>query len=229
MSWLEKVIITLLSLPKTIKFNLHYFGIKKGMKMPILISYKVKLSQLGEKGSLECPEKFMSVKLGFSNGSFSMGRGKSSTFSHEYGSKIKFNGKATLCNPFYLTINHGGMIEFGSDFKSNTNFVLSSAQNIKFGQNCLIGWNVTILDGDGHSIFNNNENKIYNYPRAIQIHDNVWISSNVTILKGAEVKSNSIISSNTLVCEKFKEENIIIGGIPGKKIKEQINWKEEWI
>ena len=229
MDLLNKILITIISIPKTVYFNLHYFNIKKAIKLPIFISYKVRLKKLGKKGSIICPDKFMSVKFGFSDGSFSMGSGKKSTFYHEDGATISFAGKSVFCNPFYLTINNNGKLYFGKNFKSNTNFVLSCAKEISFAEDCLIGWNVTIIDGDGHTIYNLNENKPYNLPNNIIISNHVWISSNVIILKGTFIASNSIISSNAIVCSCFKEKGIIIGGVPAKKLKSNINWKEEWI
>lgn len=229
MNLLGKALMVLCSLPNTVYFNFHYFNFSKAVRLPVLVSYKVKLLKLGEKGSIDCPDKSMSIKLGFSDGSFSMGRKKCSTFCHEKGAKVKFHGKAVLCNPFYITINHGGILSIGNYFQSNTNFLLSCANNISFESECLVGWNVTIIDGDGHSIYRKNSNQAYNLPQPIVFGEHVWISSNSTILKGTIIPNDTIISSNALLTSKFEEEGTIIGGIPAKKIKSEIYWKEQWL
>lgn len=229
MNLLRNILVMIISMPKTLYFNFHYFEIKKAFKLPIFVSYKVKLKKMGDKGSIICPNKIMSIKFGFSDGSFSMGARKQSTFYHERGSSIEFAGKAVFCNQFYLTLKKNGRLHFGKMFQSNTNFILSCANEISFGDNCLIGWNVTVIDGDGHTIYNLNEDKPYNLPKKITIGNHTWISSNVIILKGSFINANSIVSSNALVCNYFNDEGIIIGGVPAKKIKSQIYWKEEWI
>ena len=55
-----------LSIPKTLYFNFRCFELKKAIKLPIFISYKVKLKQLG-KGIIEVQNdhiKLFMIKLG---------------------------------------------------------------------------------------------------------------------------------------------------------------------
>ena len=139
MEIIKKIWIFILSFPKTLYFNFHYFELKKAIKIPILVSYKVKLKKIGKKGSIKCPNKSMCIKLGFSDGSFGMGNSKNSCFCQEKDSLIEFDGNATLCNPFFITVNKEGNLKFGKNFKSNTNFVLSCDKKILFGNDTLIG------------------------------------------------------------------------------------------
>lgn len=226
---IKKILIIIRSIPNTVRFNFHYFSLKKALHFPVLVSHKVSLKQLGQKGSIECQSNFASIKLGFSDGSYLMGKRKRSSFEHEENSQLIFRGTATMCNPFYLTIKHGAKIIIGKNFQSNTNFILNSSKYIEIGDDSLIAWNVTILDGDGHFITNVNNQEILNYPKEIYIGNNNWIASGGTILKGSILADNSVISANAVVCGKFEIPNTIIGGVPAKVIKENIKWKADWI
>lgn len=228
MEIIKKILMFTLSIPKTLYFNFHYFEFRKAIKLPILVSYKVKIKKIGKKGTIKCPNNSMCVKLGFSNGSFEMGNSKKSYFYQDKNSIIEFDGNATLCNPFFITVNQEGFLKFGENFKANTNFVMSCDKKISFGNDVLIGWNVTIIDGDGHPIYYDNSEKPYNHPKEITIKNKVWISSNVIILKGTKILKESIVSSGATVCSNFNEENIIIGGMPAKIIKNNISWEEKW-
>lgn len=229
MSTLSKCILMLLSIPNTLRFNFHYFNLKKAIRFPVLVSNKVRLKSMGAKGDLICPDKTACIKIGFSDGTYGMGKGKKSTFSQQKGTKIVFEGKATICNPVYLTVNHSGVVKFGSNFQSNTNFVLSSANAVTFGADCLVAWNVILIDGDGHSIYLPNSDKRYNDPKPIIIGNHVWIGSNVTILKGSKVADGDIISSGAIVSGVFDAQNVIIGGVPAKILKRDVLWEEEWL
>jgi acetyltransferase-like isoleucine patch superfamily enzyme len=54
----------------------------------------------------------------------------------------------------------------------------------------------------------------------IIIGDNCWIGSKVTILDGAVVGSGCVIAAGAVVTGKFSD-NVIIGGVPAKVIKER--------
>lgn len=228
MKKIKKILVIIRSIPNTLRFNFHYFSFNKAIHLPILVSYKVVLKKLGGKGSLKCSNNFASVKLGFSDGSFFMGAGKKSTFEHEIDSQLCFLGSATMCNPFYLTVKHGGKIVIGDNFQSNTNFILNASKYIEIGKDSLVAWNVTILDGDGHLVTDNNE-KILNFPKGIYIGNHNWIASGGTILKGSILADNIIVSANAVVSGKFGIPNVIIGGVPAKIIKNDVVWKVDWI
>lgn len=225
-SYIKYIIKVILSIPNTVRFNIHYFGIGK---MPVFVSYNVKLVKLGEKNSIHCEDKsFFSVLMGLTNGSFEQGRGKKSYFCHEKNSIINIGRNVSFNNNFHLTVHSDSELSIGNNTKFNTNLVISCDKKISIGNNCLFGWNINLLDGDGHYIYNQNKD-ICNYPKEINIEDNVWAASNVIILKGSNISNNSILASGTVVCKEFKESNVIIGSNPGKIIKNNIFWKKEWI
>lgn len=229
MKMIKKMVSIVLSIPNTIRFNFHYFNFSKAITFPVLVSYKVQILSMGSRGDIICPNKTGCIQIGFSNGSFIMGAGKYSCFDQKIGTKLEFMGSASFANPIYLVVNNNGVLHFGSNFQSNTNTIISCAKSISFGDDNIVAWNTTIIDGDGHSITKVTSNERYNNPKSIVIGNHVWIASNATVLKGSYVGDNSIISSNAMVNSKFTQNNVIIGGVPAKIIKHGINWDKKWL
>jgi acetyltransferase-like isoleucine patch superfamily enzyme len=52
---------------------------------------------------------------------------------------------------------------------------------------------------------------------------NVWIAPKATIMKGVTINSGSVVSYQAVVT-KDVPSNVIVGGIPAKVIKSNINW-----
>lgn len=75
--------------PKTLLFNIKYFGIK-GLKFPVVLSYKVKLSKLSGKVRINASKKFGMIKLGFTTPE-TYGNGKLS-FIWVNSGIVEFNG-----------------------------------------------------------------------------------------------------------------------------------------
>ena len=113
---------------------------------------------------------------------------------------------------------------FGKDFRCNANCILNAGSKIKFGDDCLLSWNVTVLDGDGHEIFELNKEEDRKEKNFIIIGNHVWICANSTRLKGATVGDNSVLAAHSIISKSNELENALLGG-ENKIIKQDINWK----
>lgn len=71
-----------------------------------------------------------------------------------------------------------------------------------------------------HGSFSNEVNII--------IGDNCYIGSGVKFTPNSEISHNSVCAMGSVVSKKFKEESVVIAGVPAKIIKQNINWREEW-
>lgn len=206
-----------ISLFKTLRFNLHYFG-KKGLKLPILISRHTKFHHLGGTIILD-DNKFGSVFIGFKHISLFDVKYERSIWDNfgtvHFGKNIQL-GQGTR-------ISNGGLLEFGNQCKINANAMIICYKGIKFGEEDLISWDCTFMDTDFHHIVDG-QGQVINEDCNIVIGNHVWIAANCTILKGTTIGNDCVIAAGTLLSgRKIKQSHAIITD-HGKVLKSEINW-----
>ena len=123
-------------------------------------------------------------------------------------------------------MENGGKITFGGGISvyKNLNVVAKAGRRIDIGDECMFARDIIVRNDDGHTIIDAVTGDIINAPENIKIADKVWIGSRSMILKGAEIAEGSVVGAMALVNKKFKDKNIIIAGVPAKKVKENIIW-----
>lgn len=217
---MNKILYMIISLPKTIYFNLKYFRLSQAIKLPVFVSYNTKFKTL--KGNINIPPnaKYGFIKIGFGDiGVFD--KYKRRTYLQITGN-IKFNGKANIGHGSSISVS--GNLEVGDNFIITAESKIICKKQIKFGKNCLISWDCLFMDTDFHKI-NTSDVEYINKDKAIIIGNNVWIGCRNLILKGSKISDNSVISANSKINSKFEECNIIISGNPASIIKRNITWE----
>lgn len=210
-----------LSIPKTLYFNFKAFRFRVAIKMPVVISWRVKIRALA-RGSVIVPAncKTASIAIGFS-GTTIMHIGKAEICLPK-GGKIEFLGKAIFARG--VCLKNTGRIVIGDRFVSNNNLRLTCAKEVIIEDGTMLGWNVVIRDSDGHCII---ENGIRKEPRGtVHIGKRVWVCAECHILKNVEIGNNCVVAYRSLVTSKFTGDNLLIAGSPAKIIKENIDF--EW-
>jgi len=134
-----------------------------------------------------------------------------------------------------VRFNRGGSIwieDYGCEtvigdnctFEDSHIAVTEPNSKIYIGNDCMFAYNIDIRTGDSHSIINSLTNERINYAQNINIGNHIWVASHVSILKGVHIADNSVIATRAVVTRSFTDNNILIGGMPAKKIKDNINW-----
>lgn len=103
---------------------------------------------------------------------------------------------------------------------SMSSICIYAATNIKIGNNCVFGGNVTIVDTNFHSIsyIDRRIDKGIITALPIVIEDDVFIGTKSIILKGVHIGSRSIIAAGSVVSKDIPN-NEVWGGNPAKFIK----------
>ena len=124
--------------------------------------------------------------------------------------------------------NNCVVIGEGSRLTGSVHFACIEGCRIKVGKDCLFSYEVTLRTGDGHSILDENSNRI-NLSSDISIGNHVWVGHRATIGKGVDIPDNCIIGNCAVVTKSVEKSNCAVAGIPAKTVKEDINWKFERI
>ncbi len=208
------------SIPKTLRFNLHYFPLKTALKLPVVVSHRTYLRELH--GKVTLPEKVETamVKIGFGDvGHYD--RKRSRTIWQVSGT-VAFGGKASIGHGSKISVR--GDLKLGADFNMTAESTIVCAKEIRFGRDCLLSWDILVMDTDEHPLFNN-ENCRINPDKAILVGDHVWIGCKCVLLKGAEVPSDTVVAACTLLTSSFAGEHQVIGGNPPSVLKRDIDWE----
>ena len=142
--------------------------------------------------------------------------------------------------PKYFEIKRKLLISIGYKIGENTKIVapIECSADLYIGSNCWIGKNLmvngngTVIIGDncdiapevafltgGHKIGNEIRRAGLGETYKICVGDGVWIGSRSTILNSTTIGKSSVIAACACVT-KDVEENVVVGGVPAKVIKE---------
>ncbi len=217
-----KFIDYLFAIPKTLYFNLRYFGLR-GLKCPVIVSHRTLLSKLKGKIELSSNAKFADIRIGFGHVPIFDKYRSRTIFSNE--GTIMFHGRAKIGHGGKIAVTRGAELALGNRFNMSAESTIYCNHKISFGNYNLLSWNVQIMDSDLHAIYNQDDIGVQiNPPKPIITGDSVWFGSRSNILKGVNIASNCIIASQANVVHSLEQSHCIYGGNPAKLIKSHISW-----
>ena len=194
-------------------------------KMPIYCSWHVEWQGI-QKGSIEIHSDNIykgMIQIGHDRIAKSLIGINKSCINLENSGKLIFNGPADLSQGISIYSHDNAVLTFGSNIYSNGYCSIFCRKKIAIGNDNMWGWNVTIMDNDGHPIYNP-DNEVINNPREITIGNNVWLGSDTNIMKGSHIPDGCIVGKGSTVTRKETKTNSILAGCPAKVVKENISW-----
>ena len=182
--------LLLCGIPKTILFNFHYLPLKEAIKLPILVSHRVWLMEMGGKVDIHPPVRFGMIKIGFGQiGIFDQQRSRSIW---QVTGKVVYKGKANLGHGTKISVD--GVLILGNKFAITAESSILCAKEIIFGDNVLISWENLFMDTDAHKIKKGTQ--IINSNRPIIIGNNVWVGCRCTFIKGTQIGNYIVVAAN---------------------------------
>lgn len=208
---------------KTIWFNFHYFPFKTAIRFPFLIYYRTLLRKMGGKIIIQAPVRTGMVKFGAHYVKIIDPFYLRTVWDVEGTLVIK--GQTTIGRGCKINVEKDGTLVLGDNFLVTGTSAIICEKEITFGDDCLLSWDILIMDTDCHHIYNDSNEKI-NFPKAINVGSHVWIGCRNTILKGVSIGDNNVIAANSTITHSLQESNSIIGG-NGKMaevLKRNVTW-----
>lgn len=118
-----------------------------------------------------------------------------------------------------VIVTDNAKLELGSGY-INMDTKIRCREYIKIGEEVFISENVHIRDSDTHQILDGT----HEMTKPVVIGNHVWIGANVTILKGVTIGDGAIIAAGAVV-NKDVPPQTLVGGVPAKILKENVEWK----
>ena len=219
---------------------------KTAVKLPVVVSHRTYLRELH--GKVELPEKVerAMIKIGFGDvGHYDRKRSRGIW---QVSGTVSFGGKASIGHGSKLSVR--GDLKLGAGFNMTAESTIVCAKEIRFGDDCLLSWDILVMDTDEHPLYNRREttrretrdsspvprpevpcpvsndmdNERINPDKAIVVGSHVWIGCKCVLLKGAEVPDDTVVAAGTLLTSAFTGKHQVIGGNPPSILKNEVHW-----
>ncbi len=210
---------------KTIYFNFKMFPFEVAKKLPVYFYGRIKFSSLKGKIIIEGPIKKAMIGFGqkFEFPSTSKGVAELSL-----NGTLCFKSNAHIGLDCVMLITENAYCEFGFMGCLGSNVKLICTKKIIIGTWCGIGYNSQVIDTNSHPMKNTETGEIYPISSPIELGDYNAISNSVSIMAGTKTPNNCVIASHSVCGKDYRNlgENVLIGGIPAKLIKN--NFARDW-
>jgi acetyltransferase-like isoleucine patch superfamily enzyme len=214
----------ILSLPKTIWFNLHYLGWSALWRMPVVVSNRVVLKKMHGKVILNRPWQRAMIRIGFGDVAI-FDRKRSRSIWHNLGT-ICFKGHAILNHGSRISVEKNGSLILGDGFHINAESTIVCREKIVFGRDCLLSWHVLVMDSDMHEVVSLSGQPL-NPDAEVIVGDHVWIGCRSVLTKGSVIGSHCIIAAQSVVTGSFDRPNLLLAGSPARVVKEGVDWNKK--
>ena len=212
---------------KTYYFNFHYFPWYTAIKLPVFVYKRTDLYQMRGRIVIDAPIQTGMLKIG----PHCLGT-QDVLFSRtmwQVAGNLIIKGNASFGRGCKISIGQQAQLTIGENFTITGKSEIICQKNITFGDNCLLSWDILIMDTDFHHIFDLSivDSEQINLPKPIIIGNHVWIGCRTIILKGVSIGNENVIAAGSTITRSIETENCIIGG-NGKHveiIKKEISWR----
>ena len=212
----------LLNRIKSIYFNFRYLPFKQAIYLPIWITTNFKVMKL-KRGQIVLDFPYRKNFFLGDCGSVGLQEIQGGIYMEE-GAMLKLNAMCVIGQGTTLRCDKNAVIELGKNFICNKNCHFRSAEYLKIGDNCLVGWNVQINTDDGHSILH--DGKAVKRFGSIDIGNHVWLTSNTIVTKNVKIADGCIVAQGAVVAKSISAPKVLVGGVPAKVIKSNIAWSK---
>lgn len=105
-----------------------------------------------------------------------------------------------------IEVGRGARLVIGHGTYLNRNSVVVCHREVVIGRDCMISWDVAILDSDEHE-----RAGIESEARPIHIGDRVWIGCRSIILKGVTIGEGAVIGAGSIVTRDVPAYSLAVG------------------
>lgn len=213
---------------KTLYFNFKKFPFETAKKLPVFFYGRVKFTSLS--GEILINGPIRRAMIGFGQ-PYEMNTIHKGIAEINLSGTLTFNGHVQFGKDYFIYIKKDGFCEFGHMSSIASNGKVICVEKINLGNYARLGSECQLIDTNFHTMIDTQNGEIYKMTAPIQIGNFNFISNRVSIMKGTVTPDYCTIASNSLCTKDYSSlgENILIGGIPAKLLKNNISrdWKGE--
>jgi len=213
---------------KTYYFNYKKFPYSTAKKLPVFFFGRVKLSSIIGEVIIDAPISRAMIGFGQTFEFPSKSKGISEL---SLNGTIVFKGNVQIGKDVSILIDKEAYFEMGHFSCLGSSGLVVCKNKIVLKEYVRVGFQVQFIDTTIHQLIDMSTNKKMPLSAPIFLDSYNWIGNRTTIMKNTKTPINCIVASNSLINKDYSNfgENILIGGIPAKLIKENIvrDWEGE--
>ena len=116
-----------------------------------------------------------------------------------------WSGGCALWSGVRLEVGPGAELSIGKGTYLNRSTVVVCHERVEIGADCLISWDVVIMDTNEHHVPGSRRGQ------PIRIGDGVWIGCRAIVLPGVTIGSGSVIGAGSIVTHDIPENSVAVG------------------
>ncbi len=213
---------------KTLYFNFKKFPFPVAKKLPVYFYGRVKFTHIMGEVAIEAPIRRGMVGFGQPFEKMTKSKG---TAEISLAGKIVFKGHVQIGKDYFIHVARGAYCEIGhlSGFGSNGKLICT--KKIVLGELSRVGYDSQIIDTNSHQMINTLTGEKFPMTGEIQLGNYNFVGNRTSIMPDTKTPDYCSIASNSLCNKDYRPlgNNILIGGIPAKLLKENISrdWEGE--
>ena len=213
---------------KTLYFNFKMFPFSVAKKLPVFFYGSVKFTSLKGTISIDAPLKTAMIGFGQPYEMTTQSCGISELFLE---GKFIVNGHIQFGKDYFVYVKKDAQLQMGHMASLASLGKIICTNSISLGTWARIGSESQLMDTNFHQMIDTNTNEVAHSTNTIAIGNYNFISNRVSIMSNTLTPEYCTIASNSLTNKNYTSlgENILIGGLPAKLLKENISrdWEGE--
>lgn len=206
-----------MALLRSIYFNFRMLPFRQAIHLPILVSHRTRLENLGGSITIDAPCLRMGlIKIGFST--------YQQTNFHTDRTRLNLRGTIVFCGESdwgagcAIEVAEDATLRLGNHSHIGPKTLIICHKGIIFGDYARCSWCCTFMDTDQHRLIDA-DGRWCNEDREIVLHDHVWIGCHVVVAKGTQLPPFTTVGTGSIVFGKHQEERTVLAGNPAVVIK----------
>lgn len=214
--------------PKTLWFNFRALPFRLAIRVPILISWNVKVRSVG-RITISDPVTPGMISIGVIKiDPWETNSSDQIIFSNQ--GSIHFGGRTKIHPGVRIAVFPGAQLTLGERVLFGCKNRIICTRSITFGHDVRFSWEGQCFDTDFHYLTNLNTGHISQRQRPVVIGDDVFIGNRCTIGKGTHLPNGSVVSCCSKVSGDFSSEgpNLLLVGNPAKVVGHGFSMGNSW-
>lgn len=213
---------------KTLYFNFKKFPFATAKKLPVFFYGKVKFTSII--GEIQIDGNIQKGMIGFGQ-PYELNTVHKGIAEIVLQGKLVFKGKFQFGKDYFVFVGENALCVLGNMASMASNAKLICTEKIILGDYARFGAECQIIDTNFHDLIDTKTGEKLQKSAPIFIGNYNFVSNRVSILKGTQTPNFCTIASNSLCTKDYKNlgENVLIGGVPAKLIRNNItrDWQGE--